>query len=160
MGFQVPGPSGAEGSRQCDSMSDFSSLHSCEALFHTFSDASAAHKKERYRKILQCVGPCRPSDVLHDQSRLVISWRQRRNFNQIQRITVEATHGLPLHCVDKQAEQAVSYLREKQLRTVCFCRAELLHKVFAGSLMRRSDTFHDDRGPRRTPDRLWLSLNE
>lgn len=48
---------------------------------------------ERYRKILQSVGPYHPSDVLCDQSRLVIISKQRSNFGWIPGITLEATVG-------------------------------------------------------------------
>lgn len=85
-------------------MPGFPSPRSCEALFHTLSEASAAPQTERYRKIVQCVGPYHPSDVLYDHHpRLcallleAISEGGKNSGDLLSR----ATLGRPLSCVDK-----------------------------------------------------------
>lgn len=69
---------------QSDSMSDFASLHPCEALFHPFSDASAAHRRSdtgRYSSVwdltIQVTSYMINPDLLHSHCKEAISYIQR-----------------------------------------------------------------------------------
>lgn len=88
-----------------DSMPDFHSLHSCGALFHTFSDASAARRRSGTgRRYSVRDLTIQVTSYMISPDLLIIS-RKRSNFSEIQRITLEAILGRPVYCVGKVGGQ-------------------------------------------------------